>query len=127
MKSSAPIILIIGGAAALLMSGSKKGSSKRKYPKDKLVLDSECNKIKNILDFGSADFWITSRAQEIIAHGANTPEEISLSLLEEQAPHCPWRNEPKWTEFMRSIYEQLLSAVIEWSITPISEEPNTEE
>lgn len=120
---SGPIILLAAGAAALMMMGGKKKPKKK--PIDKLILDAECSKILNRLEFNAADLWITTRAQELISGGLTNATELTVRLLEEQAPHCPWNDESKWTPFMEAIYDQLHEAVKEWSITP--EDNNIEE
>lgn len=134
-KSAMPLI-IAGGAAALLLYGKKKKSAASVTTKngngaklkkidwlevtteeggdERLVIDQECMNIANKLNASAHNTWITNRYFQLIAEGNEDLELVTLQLLKDQSEHCPWSEPGQWTPLMKSLYEQLLTAVKGW-------------
>lgn len=139
-KSTLPILIGVGALAALAMGKKKKPASPeakkveeekreptmhpffdfdkiQKKPKseggsEKLVLSANCSGVAGPLDEAEHDSWLTTRYFELLAAGNGLPE-ITMQLLREQSPHCPWDDDPgNWTQFMRELYEQLFKGVV---------------
>jgi hypothetical protein len=79
---------------------------------EKMVFDKECKAVIENVDLSPGsphDQWLTTRYYELREAGMDDPAEITLQLLMEQTEHCPWDDESRWTDFMRSTYNTLLN------------------
>ena len=141
-KNSAMPLLLLAGGAAVMMSKKKKKKSKSSAAKtpdapevpdwsaiddprvkmpeaggesEKLVFNAECTEFAGKLNFDKHNEYITGVFHDMVENGVTDADAITLAMLKDQAPNCPWNNEPKWSDLMRGLYEQLNSAVSEYA------------
>lgn len=139
-KQSALPLLLVAGVAAVAMKKKKK----KKKPSEttdetheaapnwsqiydprvviegggesgKMILDSECVQFAEKLNYDAHNQYITGMFHTLVEGGTKDANAITMAILRDQAPNCPWDNHAKWTELMSGIHEQLSAAVGEYA------------
>lgn len=137
-QSALPLLLIAGGAAVMMgkKKKRKKSSSTTEKPSPpdwskvydprvkmpeaggesaKMVFNTECTEFADKLNYDKHNEYITGMFHDMVEEGITDSGAITLTMLKEQAPNCPWDDQSKWTELMKGLYEQLLAAVQEYA------------
>lgn len=82
---------------------------------DKLVFNAECTEFADKLNYDKHNQYITGMFHDMVEEGITDASAITMAMLKDQAPNCPWDDQAKWTELMEGLHGQLLAAVQEYA------------
>lgn len=141
-KQSALPLLLVAGVAAVAMKKKKKKKRPASETTDettpeaapnwsevydprvavesggesaKMVLDSECVQFAEKLNYDAHNQYISGMFHTLVESGTKDANAITMAILRDQAPNCPWDDHSKWTELMSGIHEQLSGAIGEYA------------
>lgn len=135
-KSALPLLAMFGIAAVAFGKKKKKkteSSQDSQFPKwaekttggigdlefspdgqAKMVFDQSCQAFADKLNADAHNTYITGAFHTLVKSGVKSAQEITVAMLRDQAPQCPWDDASKYTDLMRGVHDQLLAAVQEY-------------
>jgi len=84
-------------------------------PNAKMVFNADCTDFAAPVADEEHNQYITMMFHHLVEAGSRDLDEISLAILKDQAPNCPWDDPSMWTELMTGVYGQLRQGVAEYA------------
>lgn len=82
---------------------------------ERLVFNAECTEFAEKLNYDAHNEYITAMFHDLVEGGMQDVSEITMAMLKDQAPNCPWDDPPRWTDLMTALFGQLKGAVGEYA------------
>lgn len=114
-----PAAALIG--IAFVVGGSKKKTNGKKFEpvppdeprpeSDRMLFDDGCNDLMVRVKAPEYDMRITEMYWQLRGQGYDDPESLAATLLQMDAPQCPWPPTPDSSLRSKSIWELIYPAV----------------